>query len=102
MVDGATTVDTEAFFATIPNRHWATHPEALESGDRVAMSTGGLLVERAGSKLMIDAGYGELSEDTAMSAVNCGEFLTVLSALGVNPGDIGTLAFTHLHADHTG
>jgi len=102
VVDGATTVDTEAFFPTIPNRYWATHPEALESGDRVAMSTGGLLVERAGSKLMIDAGYGELSEDTAMSAVNCGEFLTVLSALGVNPGDIGTLAFTHLHADHTG
>jgi glyoxylase-like metal-dependent hydrolase (beta-lactamase superfamily II) len=102
VVDGATTVSTEAFFPAIPVVHWATHPEALDFHRRVAMSTGGLLVERAGAKLMVDAGYGELSEDTALSTVDCGEFLTVLSALGVDPGEIDILAFTHLHADHTG
>jgi len=94
VVDGTTTVGTEAFFPAVPTEHWATHPQALNPRQRVAMSTGGLLVERLGSRVMIDAGYGELSEDTAMSAVNCGEFLTVLSALGVNPTDIDTLAFT--------
>jgi hypothetical protein len=85
VVDGATTVSTEAFFPGVPIEYWATHPGALDSRERVAMSTDGLLVERAGSKLMVDAGYGELHEDSALSGVNCGEFLGVLSTLGINP-----------------
>jgi glyoxylase-like metal-dependent hydrolase (beta-lactamase superfamily II) len=102
VVDGATTVSTEAFFPGVPIEYWATHPGALDSRERVAMSTDGLLVERAGSKLMVDAGYGELHEDSALSGVNCGEFLGVLSTLGINPGEIDTHALTHLHVDHTG
>jgi hypothetical protein len=41
VVDGATTVSTEAFFPGVPIEYWATHPGALDSRERVAMSTGG-------------------------------------------------------------
>ena len=102
VVDGVTTVSTDGFFPSVPARYWAEHTDALDSRQRVVMSTGGLLIERAGHRVMIDAGLGDLSVDTAAVAVQTGTLLDVMSAIGVDPSDIDTLAFTHLHADHTG
>jgi glyoxylase-like metal-dependent hydrolase (beta-lactamase superfamily II) len=102
IVDGVITVSTDAFFPSIPAHYWAQQTDLLNSQHRVVMSTGGLLVERAGHRVMIDAGAGPLSVDTAAVAVQTGVFLDVLSALEVDRSDIDTLALTHLHLDHTG
>ena len=71
------------------------------------MAAGGLVVERDGQTLMIDAGLGTISGDTRVGEVVVGEASSgalpeVLAALGHAPSDIGTLAFTHLHVNHTG
>jgi len=101
VVDGAMALPPEDFLPAIPAAYWAEHPEALDPGGRVPMSAGGLLVERAGRRLLIDTGLGQ-TDDIGIGSVNSGDLLNTLSALGVAPGDVDTVAFTHLHPDHTG
>jgi glyoxylase-like metal-dependent hydrolase (beta-lactamase superfamily II) len=102
VVDGAMAVSPDWFFPAIPAQYWADQPDTLNSQRQLAMSTGGLLVQRANHTLMIDAGMGELSVKSAPHMVDCGEFVNVLKALGVSPDDVDTLVFTHLHLDHVG
>lgn len=66
------------------------------------MSVGGLLVERAGRRLLIDAGLGAQEGQNPLGTVNSGALPDTLAALGCELADIDTVAFTHLHADHTG
>jgi glyoxylase-like metal-dependent hydrolase (beta-lactamase superfamily II) len=107
VVDGAMGLTPEGFFPGIPREHFSAHPETLDPHGLVAMSAGGLLVERDGRALLIDAGLGEarltvIVDGVAVGPVDTGAFPETLAALGWEPSDIEVLAFTHLHADHTG
>jgi glyoxylase-like metal-dependent hydrolase (beta-lactamase superfamily II) len=66
------------------------------------MPVGGLLVERGGRRLLIDAGLGTRAGHTSLGTVNSGALPDTLAALGCDPAAIDTVAFTHLHVDHTG
>jgi Metallo-beta-lactamase superfamily len=101
-VDGAMGLYPGAFFPDLPARYWAAHPEALDQRGRVAMSAGGLLVERGGRALLIDAGLGAMTGKISFGPVNSGSLLDTLAALGHDPAGIEAVAFTHLHIDHTG
>jgi glyoxylase-like metal-dependent hydrolase (beta-lactamase superfamily II) len=68
----------------------------------VPMSAGGLLVERDGRRLLIDAGLGAIAGANEAGAADSGSLLDSLAALGHQPADVDTLALTHLHEDHTG
>jgi glyoxylase-like metal-dependent hydrolase (beta-lactamase superfamily II) len=102
VVDGALWVRPAAFFPTIPSAYWEHHPEVLNADGYVSMSTGGLLVERAGHRLLIDAGLGPVNAHAYGGPRRGGAFLDTLAARGYSPGDIDVLAFTHVHVDHTG
>jgi glyoxylase-like metal-dependent hydrolase (beta-lactamase superfamily II) len=102
VVDGAMGLEPAAFFPDLPAGYWAAHPEALDERGRVAMSAGGLLVERDGRALLIDAGLGATTADSPFGPVNCGSLLDTLAALRHDPAGIEAVAFTHLHIDHTG
>jgi glyoxylase-like metal-dependent hydrolase (beta-lactamase superfamily II) len=95
VVDGAMAFSPATFFPAVPAELWP-------AGGMVAMSAGGLLVERDGRRLLIDAGLGPVQVNRAEGAANCGSLLETLAALGLGPGDIDVLALTHLHADHVG
>ncbi len=101
-VDGAMGLDPRAFFPRLPASYWAAHPGAVNEQGLVAMSAGGLLVERDGRKLLIDAGFGTQTGQTPLGALNSGALPDTLAALGCDTATIDTVAFTHLHADHTG
>jgi glyoxylase-like metal-dependent hydrolase (beta-lactamase superfamily II) len=101
VIDGAMGLRPEAFFPDLPSEYWAAHPEALDKRGRVAMSVGGLLVER-GRTLLIDAGLGAITGEISFGPVNSGSLLDTLAALGHDPDGIEALAFSHLHLDHTG
>jgi glyoxylase-like metal-dependent hydrolase (beta-lactamase superfamily II) len=102
IADGAMSLAPHAFLKTVPPAYWAEHPEQLNAQGWIALSAGGLLVERDDHHILIDAGYGSATSSSAFARVNCGVFLDVLARLGRAPSDIDTFALTHLHVDHTG
>jgi glyoxylase-like metal-dependent hydrolase (beta-lactamase superfamily II) len=102
IADGAMALAPHGFLDAVPAAYWADHPEQLDSQGYVAMSAGGLLVERDGRHILIDAGFGPATATNALSRVDCGAFLDVLTRLGRSCTDIDTFALTHLHVDHTG
>ncbi|WP_083452754.1 MBL fold metallo-hydrolase [Mycolicibacterium goodii] len=98
-VDGVIALRPEVFFPAIPTDAWTDLRTA--NGD-LLMSAGGLLVEIAGSVVLIDAGVGEMTAQLSFGDVDCGSLIDGLGTLGVHPGDIDVVAFTHLHFDHAG
>ncbi|GAA3438886.1 MBL fold metallo-hydrolase [Kutzneria kofuensis] len=107
VVDGAMAMVAGAFFPTTPTQYWRDHPEALDAHGRVAASAGGLLVERGDRKLLIDAGLGPFRGPLSVGkepfgAADSGSLPDILAELGVDPGEIDTVAYTHLHLDHVG
>ena len=102
VVDGTLAMRSAVFFPDIPSDYWSTRPELCTASGDLMMSAGGLLVERDGETLLIDAGVGAMTRDFAFGSVDCGSLLDVLGALGRRPEDIDVVAFTHLHFDHAG
>ena len=101
VVDGVLSVRPVELLPKVPAGHWST-AGLLDAHARMVMSVGGLLIERDGRALLIDAGAGPTSGRSVVGPVTSGAMLDVLGSLGRRPEDIETLAFTHLHFDHTG
>jgi glyoxylase-like metal-dependent hydrolase (beta-lactamase superfamily II) len=106
-IDGVMGMIAARFFPDVPAAYWSAHPEAVDARGRVIMPVGGLVVESDARTLVIDAGLGTIAGDVQMGDVvvgtaNSGALPEVLAALGHAPTDIETVAFTHLHVDHTG
>ncbi|MYS44444.1 MBL fold metallo-hydrolase [Streptomyces sp. SID5998] len=102
VVDAAMELDRAGFLPAVPAGYWEEHPEALAPSGRIAASAGGVLVERGGRRLLIDAGLGANVLSPSLGASRGGALLRTLGALGVPRHSIDTVAFTHLHTDHTG
>ncbi|MGW2544333.1 MBL fold metallo-hydrolase [Kitasatospora sp. NPDC001574] len=103
VVDGAMELDPAGFLPAVPPAYWRDHPEALTPRTgRIAASAGGVLVERGRRRLLIDAGLGANVLSPALGRSRGGALLDTLRALRVAPESVDTVAFTHLHTDHTG
>lgn len=102
VVDGVMSMVPSVFLPDIPADHWTDHPGELADDRHVVMSTGGLLVERGGHRLLIDTGFGPVQMQASFGRVDCGAFLETLAAVGVGAEDIDMVALTHMHPDHTG
>ncbi|MFJ7149064.1 MBL fold metallo-hydrolase [Streptomyces sp. NPDC100445] len=102
VVDAAMELDRAGFLPAVPASYWREHPEALAPSGRVAASAGGLLVERDGRRLLIDVGLGANVLPPSLGISRGGALLRTLRALGVPRESVDTVAFTHLHTDHTG
>jgi glyoxylase-like metal-dependent hydrolase (beta-lactamase superfamily II) len=102
VVDGVLTMYPAVFFPDIPNDYWSARPELCTPSGDLLMSAGGLLIERDGSRVLIDAGVGTLTREYPFGRIDCGSMVDALGALGVRPEDIDVVAFTHLHFDHAG
>ncbi|MER6208599.1 MBL fold metallo-hydrolase [Streptomyces sp. NPDC001642] len=102
VVDAAMELDPTGFLPAVPASYWKEHPEALAPSGRIAASAGGVLVERGGRRLLIDVGLGSNVLSPSLGVSRGGALLRTLGALRVPPQSIDTVAFTHLHTDHTG
>lgn len=102
VVDAAMELDPTGFLPAIPASYWKEHPEELASSGRIAASAGGVLVERGGRRLLIDVGLGSNVLTPSLGVSQGGALLRTLGALRVPTESIDTVAFTHLHTDHTG
>ncbi|MFJ8673486.1 MBL fold metallo-hydrolase [Streptomyces sp. NPDC093589] len=85
---------------------WTDHGPHMTDAGHLAMGCGALLVERQGKRLLLDAGHGRISgEDPEHFQHRFDHVQTLpdhLRRLGVDPATLETVAFTHLHDDHTG
>ncbi|MFE3993475.1 MBL fold metallo-hydrolase [Streptomyces goshikiensis] len=102
VVDAAMELDPAGFLPAVPAAYWRDHPEALTRSGRIAASAGGVLVERGGRRLLIDVGLGSNVLPPSLGTSRGGALLRTLRALRVPPASVDTVAFTHLHTDHTG
>lgn len=87
---------------------WETNPHLLDDG-LVVMSLGVLLVRSGGMQVLVDLGWGPTTREFARpdgtgrpGGISGGQMIDNLAALGVQPGDIDAVLFSHLHSDHTG
>jgi glyoxylase-like metal-dependent hydrolase (beta-lactamase superfamily II) len=99
VLDGSAHIPPTAAYAGTTEEDWAPHQGLLDAEGRLELAFGGFLV-RAGDRVgLIDAGLGPESPTPLMSG---GRLLNSLVELGVSPGDITDMIFTHLHFDHIG
>jgi hypothetical protein len=59
--DGQATLNARMMLPEVTEEFWAQHAEYLDEGGFLMASVGGLLVERDGRALLIDAGVGPIS-----------------------------------------
>ncbi|WP_436844344.1 MBL fold metallo-hydrolase [Streptomyces canus] len=102
VVDGALELDLAEFLPAAPATYWQAHPEAVNGSGRIAASVGGVLVERGRRKLLIDVGLASNVLAPTLGISRGGALLHTLRASRASPESIDTVAFTHLHTDHTG
>ncbi|MFC7844889.1 MBL fold metallo-hydrolase [Streptomyces sp. NPDC057382] len=104
--DGAVQLVPHRWLPDTGDEVWSAHPEYLDGTGHLVAGIGGLLVERDGRALLIDAGFGPQAVPAAPGnphgALHGGALLDSLAALGRAPEDIEAVAFTHLHIDHIG
>jgi glyoxylase-like metal-dependent hydrolase (beta-lactamase superfamily II) len=60
------------------------------------------LLRHPNGTLLFDTGLGGAGSPTQSWATTPGTLLAELSELGVAPGDVGTVALSHVHDDHVG
>src|SRR5919106_525990 len=67
---------------------------------------GGYLLRSQGQTILVDTGLGSISTNpgtvTAFGGGMDGRLMAELQTVGVNPEDVDTVFFTHLHPDHVG
>jgi glyoxylase-like metal-dependent hydrolase (beta-lactamase superfamily II) len=86
-----------------------TSRQLLDRDGFLVMSLGAVLVESAGSTILIDLGWGPSTLDlSALSGgadrgrIVGGGLLVGLARQGLTTDDIDMVVFSHLHADHVG
>jgi glyoxylase-like metal-dependent hydrolase (beta-lactamase superfamily II) len=99
--DGETRLSPTAFFPASTEEGWKLHPEWLDGDGLLLASLGGLLVETGDRKVLIDTGFGPRhAEFPGFGPFDGGKLLQSLKEHGLEPGQIDTVVFTHLHLDH--
>jgi glyoxylase-like metal-dependent hydrolase (beta-lactamase superfamily II) len=77
---------------------WSCHADLLDEHGTLHLDLGGFLVRTGDRVVLVDAGVGTIDN----GKYSGGGFLDSLRALGVAPGDVTDVVFTHLHFDHVG
>ncbi|MFJ2708344.1 MBL fold metallo-hydrolase [Streptomyces sp. NPDC087428] len=102
---GVTMIPTRVYPAS-EETDWIPYRPHMTDAGHLAMGCGALLVERAGHHLLLDAGHGRISGDDPehfqYGFEHVKDLPASLASLGVAPAALETVAFTHLHDDHTG
>ena len=97
-------LDGGAMFGVVPKPLWERVAPA-DDRNRIRMAMNCLLIEGEAGRVLVDTGSGTKNNERFRDifAIERPEALFEdLAALGLKPGDIGTVASTHLHFDHCG
>lgn len=100
---GTFRLDGGAMHGVVPKTLWSTLVPCDEQ-NRVAYSTGCLLVEGHGRRILIETGNGDKYSlrERQMYAMEDRTIVSALAAIDVAPESIDLVVLTHLHFDHVG
>lgn len=77
---------------------WDRCAHHLDGGGNIRLTFGGFLLRTSSRTVLVDAGVGPADE----RAMESGRLPGSLRGLGVTPGEVTDVVFTHLHFDHIG
>ncbi len=101
--DGVTRLAPTEFLVGSTAERWKLHKEWLDSEGSLVASIGGLLIETGERKVLVDTGFGAKHTDIPpFGPFDGGELLKSFTAAGVDPNQVDTVVYTHLHLDHIG
>lgn len=106
--DGILTSSPLRSFPGTEQALWDANPQYLDADGLVVMSLGALLIRTAGKVLLIDLAWGPNEIITGVGTgyrtgvMRGGALIDNLRWLGVSPGDVDAILFSHLHRDHIG
>ncbi len=107
IIDAYAQIDPVAVYGAIANElggrglsalDWQQHPQFLDAAGRVTMPVGAFLVRSGERVLLLDAGFGP---DPGLP-IDGGHLVEGLATVGVTPGDVTDVVFSHCHPDHVG
>ena len=82
------------------------YPDAFSGPDVWRAHFGGFLIRSQGRTILVDTGLGSVASNpgtvSAFAAGVDGQLMAGLRAEGVDPENVDTVFFTHLHPDHVG
>lgn len=97
-IDGEGRFPPTKTFRTTDDVDWQAHQDLLGDDGRLPFTIGTFVVRDGERTVLVDLGGGRERH----MGIDCGDMLTDLAALGVAPGDVTDVVFTHLHGDHVG
>ena len=107
--DNEATLPLSDVFPEVPAGAWKPYQEQYPSGfrgDHLLAHFECYLIRSEGQTILVDTGIGGATTNPhsveAMAGGVDGRLLQELEAVGVNPADINTVFFSHLHFDHVG
>ena len=108
--DNEATLPLSDVFPDVPADAWPPYQERYPSGfsgtDHLLAHFECYLIRSEGQTILVDTGLGgAVSNPSAVEAMAGGvdgRLLQELQSVGVSPGDINTVFFSHLHFDHVG
>lgn len=100
--DGYILFDPLAVFPTTTATDWRHYHHLLDDNGRLVGSLGAYLLQTPERKILIDTGFGPRTFEGGLFKASSGKLLSNLKLAGLDPADIDTVFFTHLHSDHVG
>jgi glyoxylase-like metal-dependent hydrolase (beta-lactamase superfamily II) len=101
--DGEVHLDPTVFFPASAPHGWSAYAPYLDEDGRLPISVGSFLIQTPDHRVLVDLGLGAVDfEIPGMGSFAGGRLLESLAAEQLQPCDIDTVFFTHLHHDHVG
>ncbi len=97
-------MDGGTMFGVVPKALWSRYAEP-DDRNLIPKDTNCLYVDTGRNKVLIDTGYGSKlpeKQRTLLESEQGSPLIDSLTRIGVAPGDIDTVIFSHLHFDHAG
>lgn len=102
--DGSASVSAEAVFPAGNAELWNVHRELFDEDGLLLLTLGGFLIETGDRKVVVDLGFGDMTVPfpPVSGEFRGGKLLSSLRQAGVEPADVDTVFYTHMHLDHVG
>jgi len=100
--DGYGLFKPTGLFPTTRETDWQDYQHFLDEQGQLVGSLGAHVIQTPKQTLLVDTAFGPADFEGTIVTLDGGTFLQNLKKARIDPADIDTVFFTHLHLDHVG